>query len=165
MLQYVVTVFIIIIITILGLNDRRNIMAHLFLTLGEFPSYWDWLWCPGLSPVLVFIALLFAFHSWCFLFALICHWISIVFLLYSRRIATHSVVHSLTHCLGESPGLGPALVPNVVVPETDSGAHGAENSIQISALAEVEPRTLASNRAPLLLVASYDMQEATAGDR
>src|SRR6218665_3063150 len=25
-------------------------------SLGEFPSYWDWLWCPGLSPVLVSIA-------------------------------------------------------------------------------------------------------------
>ena len=73
-------------------------------SLGEFPSYWDWLWCPGLSPVLMSIA------------------------------------------------------------EADSGAHGAENSIQISALAEVEPRTLALDyRVPLLLVASYDMQEATAG--
>ena len=23
---------------------------------GKFPGYWNWLWCPGLSPVLVFIA-------------------------------------------------------------------------------------------------------------
>src|SRR6218665_2966199 len=113
-------------------------------SLGEFPSYWDWLWCPGLSPVLVPIALPFAFHTWCFPFALICHWISIVFLLYGRRIATHSVDPSVTHFLGEFPGLGLALVPDVVVPEADSGAHGAENSIQISALAGVEPRTLAS---------------------
>src|SRR6218665_1792851 len=75
---------------------------------------------------------------------LIYHWISIVFLLYGRRIATHSVDPSLTHFLGEFPGLGLALVPDVVVPEADSGAHGAENSIQISALAGVEPRTLAS---------------------
>src|SRR6218665_2908621 len=30
----------------------------------------------------------FAFHTWCFPFALICHWISIVFLLYGRRITT-----------------------------------------------------------------------------
>src|SRR6218665_5345 len=45
----------------------------------------------------------------------------------------------------------------------NSGGHGAENSIQISALAGVEPRTLPLDyRAPLLLVASYDMQEATA---
>src|SRR6218665_694713 len=133
-------------------------------SLGEFPSYWDWFWCPGLSPVLVSIALPFAFHTWCFPVALICHWISIVFLLYDRRIATHSVDPSLTHFLGEFPGLGLALVPDVVVQEADSGAHGAGNSIQISALAEVEPRTLALDyRAHLFLVASYDMQEATAG--
>ena len=50
-------------------------------------------------------------------------------------MATHSVDPSLTHFLGEFPGLGMALVPDVVVPEADSGAHGAENSIQISALA------------------------------
>src|SRR6218665_3760085 len=81
-------------------------MSHLFLTMGEFPSYWDWLWCTGLSPVLVSIALPFAFHTWCFPFALICHWISIVFLLCGRRIATHSVHPSLTHFLGEFPGLG-----------------------------------------------------------
>src|SRR6218665_2538845 len=55
----------------------------------------------GGSPVLVSIALPFAFHTWCFSFALICHWISIVFLLYGRRIATHSVDPSLTHFLGE----------------------------------------------------------------
>src|SRR6218665_2833657 len=128
-------------------------------SLGEFPSYWDWLWCPGLWPVFVSIALPFTFHTWCFSFALICHWISIVFL-YGRRIATHSVDSSLTHFLGEVPGLGLALGPDVVVSEADSGAPGAENSIQISALAGVEPRTLASRgRAPLLLVASYDMQE------
>ena len=75
-------------------------------SLGEFPSYWDWLRCPGLSSVLVSIALPFAFHTWCFPFALICHWVSIVFLLYSQRIATHSVDPSLTHFLGEFPGFG-----------------------------------------------------------
>src|SRR6218665_3939411 len=74
-------------------------------SLGDFPSYWDWLWCPGLSPVLVSIALPFAFHTWCFPFVHICHWISIVFLHYGRRIATHSVDPSLTHFLGEFPGL------------------------------------------------------------
>src|SRR6218665_2887937 len=79
-------------------------------SLGEFPSYLDWLWCPGVLPVLVSIALPFTFQTWCFPFALICLWISIVFLLYGRRIATHSVDPSLTHCLGEFPGLGLALV-------------------------------------------------------
>src|SRR6218665_1753644 len=48
-----------------------------------------------------------------------CHWISIVFLLYGRRIAIHSVDSSLTHFLGEFPGLGLALVPDVVVPEAE----------------------------------------------
>src|SRR6218665_504037 len=80
---------------------------------GEFPSYWDWLWCPGLSPVLVSITLPFAFHTWCFPFAFICHLISIVFLLYVRRIATHSVDPSLTHFLGELPGLALALGPSI----------------------------------------------------
>src|SRR6218665_116940 len=89
-------------------------------------------WCP--SP--------FAFHTWCFPFALICQWISIVFLLYGRRIATNSVAPSLTHFLGEFQGLGLSRVPDVVVTKADSGAHGAENSIQISALAGIEPRTL-----------------------
>src|SRR6218665_3914819 len=92
-------------------------------SLGEFPSYWDWLWCPGLSPVLVSIALPFAFHTWCFSFALICHWISIVFLLYGRHITTHSVDPSLTHFLHvcEFPGLGLALIPDVVVSEAEPG--------------------------------------------
>src|SRR6218665_1755792 len=31
-------------------------------SLGEFLGDWDWLWYPGLSPVLVSIALPFAFH-------------------------------------------------------------------------------------------------------
>src|SRR6218665_1148298 len=87
---------------------------------GEFPSYWDWLWCPGLSPVLVSIALPFAFHTWCFPFAVICQcWISIEFLLYGRRVATHSVDPSLSHFLGEFPGLGLALIPDVVVSEVE----------------------------------------------
>src|SRR6218665_3712519 len=31
-------------------------------SLDEFSSYWDWLRCPGLTSVLVSIALPFAFH-------------------------------------------------------------------------------------------------------
>src|SRR6218665_1866312 len=31
-------------------------------SLGEFPGYKDWLWYSGLSPVLVSIAIPFAFH-------------------------------------------------------------------------------------------------------
>src|SRR6218665_98376 len=87
----------------------------------------------------------FAFHTWCFPFDLICHWISIVFLLYGRRIATHSVDPSLTHFLGEFPGLDWLWYPILWSQRRISGAHGAENSIQISALAGVAPRTLASS--------------------
>src|SRR6218665_962241 len=96
-----------------------GVQCHISSSLGEFPSYWDWLWYPGLSSVLVSIALPFTFHTWCCPFTLICHWISIVFLLYSRRIATHSVDPSLTHFLGEFPGLGLVLVPDVVVSEAE----------------------------------------------
>ena len=98
-------------------------------SLGEFSSYCDWLWCPGLSPVMVSIALPFAFHTWCFPFALICHRISIVLLLYGRRIATHSVDPSLTHFLGEFPGLELALVPDAVVPEAEEGCAFGRNLV------------------------------------
>src|SRR6218665_1126560 len=135
-------------------------------SLGEFPSYWDWLWCPGLSPVgligvhrpsLRFPHLVFSIRSY---LPLDLNRVSSL----RPTYPTHSVDPALTHFLAEFPGLGLALVPDVVVTEADSGAHGAENSIQISALAGVEPRTLALDyRAPLLLVASYDMQESTAG--
>src|SRR6218665_3336952 len=74
-------------------------------SLGEFPSYWDWLWCPELSLVLVSIALPFVFRTCCFSIRSFCHWISSVFLLL-YGIATHSVDPSFTHFLGEFPGLG-----------------------------------------------------------
>src|SRR6218665_3321674 len=94
-------------------------------SLGEFPSYRDWLWCPGLSPVLV---------SWPF-----------------ARIGVHRPSRRFPYSVF-------SIRPYLPL----DGAHEAENSIQISALAGVEPRTLASSgRAPLLLVASYDMQDAT----
>ena len=97
-----------------------GVQCTISFSLGEFPSYWDWLWCPGLLArigVQLSIALPFAFHTLCFPFALICHWISIAFLLYGRRIATHSVDPSLTQFIDEFPGLGLALVPDAVVPE------------------------------------------------
>src|SRR6218665_1508299 len=119
-------------------------MSHRFLTIGEFPRYWDWLWCPGLAPLLVSIALHFAFHTRCSPFALICHWISIVFLLYGRRIATHSVDPSLTHFLGEFQAWDWFWYPMLWSQRRNRGAYGAENLIQISALAVVEPRTLVS---------------------
>src|SRR6218665_1914156 len=89
-------------------------------------------WCPSLFPSPS-------------IFGVFCHWISIVFLLYGRRIATHSVDTSLTLFLGEFPCLGLALVPDSVPQRRNSGAHGAENSNQISALTGVKHRTLASS--------------------
>src|SRR6218665_1629512 len=116
-------------------------------SLGEFPSYWDWLWCPGLSPVLGSIALPFPFHTWCFPFALIRHWISIVFLLYGRCIATHSVDSSLTHFLGELPGLG--LFPGTRCCGPRGGTamrmEQKTRSKFLPAGSGVEPRTLASS--------------------
>src|SRR6218665_1966918 len=114
-------------------------------SLGEFPSYWDWLWCPGLSPVLVSIALPFAFHTWCFPFALFCHWISIVFLLYADvSPPIRPTLHLLT--FQTSLQAWDWLWYLVLWSQRrNSGAHGAKNSIQVSALAVVEPRTLASS--------------------
>src|SRR6218665_3186984 len=89
-------------------------------SLGEFPSYWDWLCMVSWAfarigfhrPSLRLPYLMFSLRSFC-------HRISIVFLLYGRRIATHSVDPSLIHFLGEFPGLGLTLVPDVVVPEAE----------------------------------------------
>ena len=44
---------------------------------------------------------------------------SFVFLLYDRRICTHSIDPSLAD--GEFPGFGLALVPDVVDPEAEQG--------------------------------------------
>src|SRR6218665_3743894 len=97
-----------------------GVQCPLTSSLGEFPGYWDWLWYPGLPPVLASIAVPFDFHISLFFHSLFtCHWISVVFLLYGRRIDTHSVDPSLTHYLGEFPGLGLALVPDVVVPKAE----------------------------------------------
>src|SRR6218665_693186 len=55
----------------------------------------------------------------------------LTYFLVIRPLATHWVDLSFTHFSGEFPGLGLALVPDVVDPEEDNGAHGAEYSIQI----------------------------------
>src|SRR6218665_2735154 len=78
--------------------------------LVEFPSYWDWLWCPGPcwcpspipSPSRLSISIhssssVIEFHS-CFFFTADV-----------GPIATNSEDPSLTHLLGEFPGLGLAL--------------------------------------------------------
>src|SRR6218665_3397888 len=84
-------------------------------SLGEFPSYWYWLWCPGLSPVLVSIALPFACHIRIFhsLFSATGFQSCFFFL---RPTYRHP---SLSHFLGEFPGLGLALIPDVVVSEAE----------------------------------------------
>src|SRR6218665_1291553 len=87
-------------------------------SLGEFPSYWNWLWCPGLSPVLVSIALPFALHIY-LAFSIRSYLpldFSRVFSL--RPTYRHPFGRPFTYSLlGEFPGLGLALVPDVVVPE------------------------------------------------
>src|SRR6218665_250123 len=106
-----------------------GVQCPLTSSLGEFPDYKDWLWYPGLSPVLVSIAFPFAFHISVLFHPLFftCHWISFVFLPSGRRICTHSVDPSLTHFLGEFPGLGLVLVPNVVVPEAEQWCAWSRN--------------------------------------
>jgi len=48
-----------------------GVQCPLTSSLGEFPGYWDWLWCSRLSPVLLSIAFAFAFSSRCFSFPLL----------------------------------------------------------------------------------------------
>src|SRR6218665_1578242 len=133
---------IIIIIIILGLNARRSPMSHLFLTrrvsqlLGLALVSWAFARIGVHRPSLHFPYLVFS----------ICSYLPSDFNRVSSLRPTYRHPFgrpSLTHFLGEFPGLGLALVPDVVVPEADSGAHGAENLIKISALAGVEPPTLA----------------------
>src|SRR6218665_3059359 len=104
-----------------------DVQCRLTSSLGEslLSRLMGWLWYPGLPPVFNWcpspfpspsISRCFSIHSY-----FTCDWISFVFLLYGRRIYTHSVDPSLTHFLGEFPGLGLALVPDVVVPEAEQG--------------------------------------------
>ena len=70
---------------------------------------------------------LYTFHISVFFHPLFtCHWISFVFLLYDRRICTHSIDPSLAD--GEFPGLGLALVPEVVVPGAEPGVRMKQKS-------------------------------------
>src|SRR6218665_500494 len=114
--MYRYNTIIIIIIIILGFNARRSPMSHLFLL--SFPAIGIGSGVLGFArigvhrPSLRLPYLMFSIRSFC-------HRISIVFLLYGRCIATHSVDPSLTHFLGEFPGLGLARVPDVVVPEAE----------------------------------------------
>src|SRR6218665_3298746 len=57
-------------------------------SLGEFLGYWDWFWYPGFSPVLVSIALPFAFHISMFSIhsSSPSHWISFVYFSWWRYL-------------------------------------------------------------------------------
>src|SRR6218665_3975046 len=94
-------------------------------SLGEFPSYWARLWCPGLSPVLVSIAIRFPY-----LVFSISSYLPLDFNRVSslRPTYRHPFGRPLTFSLlGEFPGLGLALVPMLWSQRRNSGAHGAEN--------------------------------------
>src|SRR6218665_1524003 len=108
-----------------------GVQCPLTSSQGAFPDYKDWLWYPGLLPVLVPIAFPFTFLISMFFHSLFftCHWISFVFPLYGRCICIHSVDPLLTHFLGEFPGLELALVPNVVVPEAEQRCARSRNLV------------------------------------
>ena len=94
----------------------------------------------GLALVSWVLAFPFAFHI-SVLFFFTCHWISFVFLLYGRRISTHSVDPSPTHFQVSFQAWDWLWYPKLWSQMRNSGEHGAEISIQISALAWVEPRS------------------------
>src|SRR6218665_826812 len=89
-------------------------------SLGEFPSYWDWLWCPGLSAVYIGVHrpslrlpyLVFSIRSY---LPLNFNRVSSL-----RPTYRHPFGRPFTYSLlGEFPGLGLALVPDVVIPEAE----------------------------------------------
>src|SRR6218665_452235 len=139
-------------------------MPRISCSLGEFPRYWDWLWCPGLSPVLVSIALPFAFD----LVFSIRSYMPLDFNRVSSLRPTYCHpfgrgTFALTHFLGEFPGLGLALVPDVVVTEAEQRCAWSRKLDPNFCPGLGRTSDLGIYRAPLLLIASYDMQEATAG--
>jgi len=96
------------------------------------PGYWDWLWYPGLLPVLVSIVFFpspsksrcffvhysspaFGFHS-CFFFST------------DVSAPIRSTLNLLTF-LGEFPGLGLALVPDIVVLKAEHGCAWSRNLV------------------------------------
>src|SRR6218665_364721 len=118
-----------------------GVQCSLTSSLVEFPGYLDWLWYPGLPPVLVSIAFPFAFHIRCF---------SIHFS--SPAIGFHSCFFFMADPFGRPFTYSLSFqawdwlwYPMLWSQRRDRGAHGAEISIQISAQAGVEPWTLASS--------------------
>src|SRR6218665_1986423 len=107
-----------------------------------------WLWYPGLPPVLVSIAFPFVFHISVFLYPLFfpchCHFIRVSSL---RPKYLQPFGRPFTYFIGEflASLLYLLWYPMLWSQRLSNGAHGAEISIQISALAGVEPRTLVSS--------------------
>src|SRR6218665_110376 len=91
-------------------------------SLGEFPSsYWDWLWCPGFSPVLVSMIHRSSLHFPYLVFS-IRSYLPLDFNRHSslRPTYRHPFGRPFTYSLfSEFPGLGLTLVPDVVVPEAE----------------------------------------------
>jgi len=100
-------------------------------SLGEFPGHWDWLWYPGLSPVLVSFDFPFAFHISVFFHSLDCNRVS-------------ATIHSTLHFAdGEFPGLGLALVSDIVVPVAEHRVCIKQKSrLKFLPWPGFEPRTL-----------------------
>ena len=142
-------------------------MSPHFLTIGEFPGTGSGIlsyrpcWCP--SPFPFYISVFF--HS---LFT--CHWISFVFLLYDRRICTHSIGPSVAD--GEFPlsRFGTGSGTRCWGPRGGAcGAHKEEISFKISGvwtsdLAVKWPRTLPLDYgAPRILTYVFVMLSAMQG--
>src|SRR6218665_703563 len=64
-----------------------GVQCALTSSLGDFPGYWDWLWYPGLSPVLVSNAFPFAFHIWAFPFTLLRLPLDFISLLFTAAVS------------------------------------------------------------------------------
>src|SRR6218665_252380 len=110
-----------------------SVQCPLTSSPGEFPGYGEWLWYPGLPPVMVFIAFPFAFHISRF-FSIHSSSPAIGFhscFFFTTKVSApiHSADPSLTPLLGEFPDLGLALVPNVVVPKAEQGCAWSRNLI------------------------------------
>src|SRR6218665_2659275 len=122
-----------------------GVQCPIYSSLGELPSYWDWLWCPGLSPVLVSIAfpslsILGVFHS---LFSTI-GFQSCFFFTADVSPPIRLTLHLLTFSVSFQAWDWLWYPMLWAQRRAGRGVHGAENSLQISALAGVNPRTLAA---------------------
>ena len=108
-----------------------GVQCPLTSSLSEFPGYWDWLWFPGLSPVLVSIAFPLRLpYLGVFQFILLHLPLDFNRISCLRPTYLHpSVDPSLTHYLGNFLGSGLALVPDDVVPEAEQRCAWSRNLV------------------------------------